>query len=155
LCKKGPQTLESLIRSLSELSIADFSEQEAQDHDRLVRQLLRLYVRECNLPHLINVADVPKYRADLDCDVAKEAPALHLIKLCYDVVGDDQPAIRIVLNRALGIPSKIDADYLFDQLSPFIKSLRSYLEKQTPPQISPFSLTLASLMTWFPLFKTF
>ena len=86
------------------------------------------------MPHLINVADVPKYRADLDSDVATEAPALHLIKLCHEVVGEDQPAIRIVLNRALSIPSKIDAGYLFDQLSPFIKSLRSYLEKQTPPQ---------------------
>jgi hypothetical protein len=134
LSKIGPQILETLIRSLSELSIADFNEQEAQDHIRLVRQLLRLYVQECNLPHLINVADVPKYRADLDSDIARETPALSLIKLCYDVVGDNRPAIRIVLNRALSIPSKIDADYLFDQLSPFIKSLRSYLEKQTPPQ---------------------
>lgn len=123
-----------MIRSLSELSIADFNEQEARDHNRLIRQLLRLHVQECNLPHLINVADVPKYRADLDSDVPEETPALCLIKLCYDVVGDSQPAIRIVLNRALGIPSKIDADYLFDQLSPFIKSLRSYLEKKTPPQ---------------------
>jgi len=134
LSKTGPQILETLIRSLSELSIADFNEQEARDHDSLVRQLLRLYVQSCNLQHLINTADVPKYRADLDSDVAKETPALHLIKLCYDVAGDNRPAIRIVLNRALGIPSKVDADYLFDQLSPFIKSLRSYLEKQMPPQ---------------------
>lgn len=134
LSKTGPQILEALIRSLSELSIADFNEQEARNHDRLVRQLLRLYVQACNLPHLINIADVPKYRVDLDSDVAKEAPALYLIKLCYDVAVDNQPAIRIVLNRALGIPSKIDGDYLFGQLSPFIKSLRSYLEKRTPPQ---------------------
>ena len=134
LSKTGPQILETLIRGLSELSIANFNEQEARDHDRLVRKLLRLFVQACNLPHLINIADVPKYRADLDSDLAKEAPALYLIKLCYDVAGDNQPAIRIVLNRALGISSKIDADYLFNQLSPFIKSLRSYLEKQTPPQ---------------------
>lgn len=134
MSKRGPQILETLIRSLSELSMANFNEQEARDHDRLVRQLLRLYVQSCNLQHLINTADVPKYRADLDSDVAKETPALHLIKLCYDVAGDNQLAIRIVLNRALGIPSKVDADYLFDQLSPFIKSLRSYLEKQMPPR---------------------
>lgn len=134
MSKTRPQILETLIRSLSELSIADFNEQEARDHDRLVHRLLRLYVRSCNLQHLINTADVPKYRTDLDSDVAKETPALHLIKLCYDVAGDNQPAIRIVLNRALAIPCKVDADYLFDQLSPFIKSLRSYLEKQMPPQ---------------------
>lgn len=134
MSKTGPQILETLIRGLSELSIANFNEQEARDHDRLVRKLLRLFVQACNLPHLINIADVPKYRADLDSDVAKEAPALYLIKLCCDVSGDNQPTIRIVLNRALGIPNKIDADYLFNQLSPFIKSLRSYLEKQTPPQ---------------------
>lgn len=132
MSKTGPQILETLIRSLSELSITDFDKQEARDHNRLVHQLLRLHVQECNLPHLINVAEVPKYRADLDSDIAKETPALYLIKLCYDV-GDNQRAIRIVLNRALDIPS-IDADYLFDQLSPFIKSLRSHLEKQTPPQ---------------------
>lgn len=111
-----------------------FSKEGAQDHNHMVRRLVRLYVQECNLPHLINVTNVPTYRADLDNNVAKEAPALHLIKLCYEVLGGDRPAIGIVLNRALEIPSKIDGDYLFHQLSPFIKSLRSYLEKQTPPQ---------------------
>ena len=114
--------------------MADFNEEEAQDHDRLVRQLVRLYVQECNLPHLVSIANVPTYRADLDSNVAEEAPALHLIKLCYEIVGGDQRAIRAVLNRASEIPAKIDADYLFGQLSPFIRSLRSYLEKQTPPQ---------------------
>lgn len=133
MSKTGPQILETLIRSLSELSIIDFDKQKSRDHNRLVRQLLQLHVQECNLPHLINLAEVPKYRADLDSDIAKETPALCLIKLCCDV-GDNQRAIRIVLNRALGIPKTIDADYLFDQLSPFIKSLRSHLEKQTPPQ---------------------
>lgn len=114
--------------------MADFSKQEAQDHDRLIRKLIRLYVQECNLPHLVSIANVPTYRADLDNNVAEEAPALHLIKLCYEVAGGDQCAIRTVLNRALEIPAKIDADYLFRQLSPFIRSLRSYLRKQTPPQ---------------------
>lgn len=114
--------------------MADFSEQEAHDHDCLVRRLVRLYVQECNLPHLVNIANVPSYRADLESNVAEEAPALHLIKLCYEVVGGDRRAIRIVLNRASEIPARIDADYLFGQLSPFIRSLRSYLEKQTPPQ---------------------
>jgi hypothetical protein len=131
LSNRRPKILESLARGLSELSMTDFSKQEAEDHDRLVRRLVQLYVQECPLAHLVTA---PRYRADLDINDAEEAPALHLIKLCYKIAQGDLRAIRIVLNRALEIHSKIDADYLFDQLSPFIKSLRSYLQKQTPPQ---------------------
>jgi len=112
--------------------MSEFSEQEAQNLDRLVLRLVRLYVQNCDLPHLVSIANVPTYRADLDSNVANEAPALHLIKLCHEVVGGDLRAIRTVLNRALEIPAEIDAHYLFSQLSPFIRSLRSYLEKQTP-----------------------